>query len=163
ERVVRVVEQYLDHAETFVDRLEQGSVLLLRLAQPLVGCFRLPPSQLFGSQKLLTLSRYPLRTGNVASDCAHAKYSPSSRVPDHKVLIGYRDRFLSLPMPEIRFTVPPTLLDHGPDDDIGSERALIRSVILGYLRVLDGIISRQTHHPAACWIDINRLPGRICY
>src|SRR4029434_8632500 len=44
ERVARVIEQYLDHAETFVDGIKQGSVLLLRLAQLLVGCFRLPPS-----------------------------------------------------------------------------------------------------------------------
>src|SRR5262249_40309680 len=46
DRVVRVIEQYLDHAETFVDRIKQGSVFLLRLAHLLVGCFRLPPSQL---------------------------------------------------------------------------------------------------------------------
>src|SRR5262249_47783757 len=136
EHVVRIIEQYLDHAETFVDRIKEDSVLLLRLAQLLVGCFRLTPSQLFGSQKLLTLSRYPSRIRNVASDCTHAKYSPGSRVPDHKVLIGYRDRFLSLPMPEVGFTVPAALLDHVSDVDIGSERALVNREILWYLVIL---------------------------
>src|SRR5262249_31030752 len=89
--------------------------------------------------------------------------SRSLRVPDHKVLIGYRDRFLCLPMPEIRFTVPAALLDHGSDDDIGGEHALISRVILGYLRVLYGKIRRQTHHSAARRIEVNRLAGRICY
>ena len=37
KRVVRVIEQYLDHAETLVDRIKQGAVLLLRLAQLPVG------------------------------------------------------------------------------------------------------------------------------
>src|SRR5262249_16060887 len=74
-----------------------------------------------------------------------------------------RDRFLRLPMPEIRFTVPAALLDHGSDDDIGSERALIVGVVVGYFRVLDCKIRRQTHHSAAPWIDIYRLPGRIYY
>src|SRR4030095_2736808 len=149
-RVVRVIEQYLDRAETFVDRIKQGSVLLLRLAQPPVGCFRLPSSHLFTSQKLLTLRCCLSRSRNVASDGTHTQQSPGFRVADRKVLVGYRDRFLSLPMPEVRLSMPATLLDRGSDDDIGTERALIRGVIIRYLRVLDGIIRRQAHHPAAC-------------
>src|SRR5262245_50365584 len=66
-------------------------------------------------------------------------------------------------MTEVRLTVPAALLDHGSDDDIGSEGTLIHRVILGYLRVLDGIIRRQTHHPAACWIEVNRLPVGVGY
>src|SRR5262245_59024141 len=58
--------------------------------------------------------------------------------------------------------MPATMLDHGSDDDIGSERALIHRVILRYLRVLDGIIRRQTHHPAACWIKVDGPPVRVC-
>ena len=37
KRVVRVIEQYLDHAETLVDRIKQGAVLLLGLAHLPVG------------------------------------------------------------------------------------------------------------------------------
>ena len=37
QRVVGVIEQYLDHAETLVDRIKQGAVLLLRLAHLPVG------------------------------------------------------------------------------------------------------------------------------
>src|SRR5262245_56361473 len=66
-------------------------------------------------------------------------------------------------MPEVWFTVPATLLDHGSDDDVGSERTLVNRVILGYFRVLDRIIRRQTHHPAARGIDVNRFPVRVCY
>src|SRR5262245_35587412 len=66
-------------------------------------------------------------------------------------------------MPEGRFTVPATSLDHRSDDDIGREGALISRVIIGYLSVLDRIIRRQTHHPAACRIEVNRFTVRVCY
>jgi hypothetical protein len=39
KRVVRVIEQYLDHAETLVDTVEQRAVLLLGLAHLPVGGF----------------------------------------------------------------------------------------------------------------------------
>ena len=63
----------------------------------------------------LRLTKLVLRSpdiGNVASDRTHTKYSPGSRIPDHEVLVGYRDCFLRLPMPEVRFTLPMTVLDH---------------------------------------------------
>src|SRR5262245_18753399 len=66
-------------------------------------------------------------------------------------------------MPEICFTVPATLLDHGWDDDIRSERALIRRVKVGDLRVFNGIIRRYTNHSATRRIEVNGLSGRICY
>ena len=67
-RVVTVIEQYLDHAETLVDRIKQRAVLLLRLSQLLVGGFRLSASQLFTSKKLLTLRCCPARIGDVAHE-----------------------------------------------------------------------------------------------
>src|SRR5262245_50879391 len=65
-------------------------------------------------------------------------------------------------MPEVRFTVPATVLDYGSDDDIGSERALLWRVIIGYSRVLDRIIGGQTHHSPARRIEIKRIAVWIC-
>src|SRR5262245_2573427 len=80
---------------------------------------------------------------------------------DEEVLIGHRDRFLGLPMSKIGVPLPATTLEHRSEDDIGSERTLRGRVIFGYVRGLDGIVSRQADHPAPCWIEIDRLPIRI--
>jgi hypothetical protein len=37
QRVLRVIEQYFDHAETLVDRIKQGAILLLGLTHLPVG------------------------------------------------------------------------------------------------------------------------------
>ena len=113
----------------------------------------------------LRLAKLVLRSldiGNVASHRTHTQHPPGSGIPNHKVLIGHRDRFLGLPMPEVRFTLPVTVLEHGSEDDIGNESALIRMVIIGYRRVFDRIIRRETNHSAACWIEINSLPAWVC-
>src|SRR5262245_36956090 len=107
----------------------------------------------------LTLSAPDFRY--IPRDGAHTQHAFGFRVPDQKVLIGYRNLFFRLPVPEIRFTVPSTLVEHGSDDDIGSKRALVVGEIIGYLRVLDRIIRRQTHHSSAGRIDVNGSPVGI--
>src|SRR5262245_52971686 len=63
----------------------------------------------------LGLSDFVLRPAcfrNVSRDRTHTQHSPGFGVLDKKVLVRYRDRVFGLPISEVGFTFPVTLLRH---------------------------------------------------